>query len=120
MFTETIIGKLNALEEAPWGELHGKPLNPRGLAQRLRRYGVSSKTVRIGNHTAKGYSREDLWDAWERYLPTTKDPDVDVGASTDKSVTSVTTAPNAPRESQPSPSESMEAIRDLFEAEVSQ
>lgn len=93
MFTQAIIDALNGLEEAPWGELQGRPLNPRGLAQRLRKYGVSSKTVRIGDLTAKGYARDDLWDAWERYLLSEEEElssDNPVGASPLGSVTSVT------------------------------
>ena len=30
--------------------------------------GVTQSGVLIGNATAKGYNRADLWDAWERYL----------------------------------------------------
>jgi hypothetical protein len=57
MHTETILGKLNALEYAPWGDLRGKPLDARGLATRLR------------NDVRKGYKAADLADAWSRYLP---------------------------------------------------
>lgn len=67
--TETILEKLHALPEAPWAEMRGgKPLNARGLAHRLGNYGVKSKTIRIGTSTPRGYSREDLKDAWDRYL----------------------------------------------------
>lgn len=70
MSTEDVISGLLKRDEAPWGELvGGKPLNARGLARRLGEYGIKSKTVRIGPTTAKGYSRDDLWDAWSRYLP---------------------------------------------------
>jgi Protein of unknown function (DUF3631) len=44
-------------------------LNARGLSRRLGQYGVSSKTVRIGPTTAKGYAATDLGDAWQRYVP---------------------------------------------------
>jgi len=68
--TDAILSALNGLDEAPWGEIaNGKPLNARGLAQRLKQYGVSSKTVRIGNTTPKGYAAADLADAWARYVP---------------------------------------------------
>lgn len=69
--TETILARLCALDEAPWSELvGGKPLNARGLAQRLNAYGVKSHTVRLDDgKTPKGYRRADLWDAWARYLP---------------------------------------------------
>jgi hypothetical protein len=73
MSTEQILEALEALDEGPWAEIQGgKPLNARGLAQRLRKYGVTSKTVRVGpgpGDTPKGYTREELWDAWQRYLP---------------------------------------------------
>lgn len=66
--TEDILGELHKLEESPWGDLRGKPLDARGLAQRLRPYDIKPTTVRIGASTPKGYRREDLHDAWQRYL----------------------------------------------------
>lgn len=71
MSTEDILTALHALDEAPWADLRGKPLDARGLARRLGRYEVKSKVVRVGDSTPRGYTREDLWDAWGRYLPTT-------------------------------------------------
>ncbi len=67
--TEEILATLNLMDEAPWGELQGKPLNARGLANRLRNYGVSPKNLRVPGGVVKGYAREDLFDAWQRYLP---------------------------------------------------
>lgn len=70
MTTDAILKGLHGMDEAPWSELvAGKPLNARGLATRLGKYGVKSMTVREGKDTAKGYRREDLADAWSRYLP---------------------------------------------------
>jgi hypothetical protein len=69
MHTETILGKLNALEYAPWGDLRGKALDARGLATRLRKYDVHPGDVRLGNDVRKGYKAADLADAWSRYLP---------------------------------------------------
>jgi hypothetical protein len=69
MSTEQILQALHSIDESPWDDLYGKPLNPRGLAQRLRRYEVSSTSVRVGDWTGKGYRKEDLHDAWARYLP---------------------------------------------------
>ena len=69
MSTEAILAALNGLEESPWPDLRGKPLNARGLANRLRPYGVRSVNVRIEGHVLKGYLREDLHDAWSRYCP---------------------------------------------------
>ncbi len=69
--SDFIVTELVKLPEAPWGELvGGKPLNARGLAKRLSQYGVSPKVVRIGSTTARGYTDDDLFDAWSRYLPT--------------------------------------------------
>jgi hypothetical protein len=68
MATKTILRDLIEIEEAPWGDLKGKPLDGRGLARRLRQYGVKSKQVRIGDLTLKGYSREDFHLVWECYL----------------------------------------------------
>ena len=67
--TSELLEILNSMDEAPWGDLRGKPLDSRGLAMRLKKYGIVPKTVRIETATPKGYTRENLYDAWERYLP---------------------------------------------------
>jgi hypothetical protein len=67
--TKVVLERLNALEEAPWGDLRGRPLDARSLAMRLRPYNVRSKNLNQGGGTVlKGYSREDLHDPWKRYL----------------------------------------------------
>ena len=71
--TETIVETLVELDESPWGDLRGKPLDARGLARRLRKYGVRPADHRFAEGTRKGYRREDFYDAWERYLPTVAD-----------------------------------------------
>ena len=63
-----ILGKLNALEDAPWGDLRGKELDSRGLASRLRKFDIHPKDVRLGEDVRKGYKAEDLADSWPRYL----------------------------------------------------
>jgi Protein of unknown function (DUF3631) len=82
MPTTAILAALHDLKESPWGDLRGKPLDDRGLAKRLHAYGIKSTNVRVGAATPKGYRREDLVDAWQRYLP----------PSPDKSATSATIA----------------------------
>lgn len=67
--TDAIIKRLCAMDESPWSDIRGKPIDSRGIAARLRGYGISSKVVRIGEHTFRGYRRADLHDAWARYLP---------------------------------------------------
>lgn len=76
LHTETILDRLHHPEEsgldadAPWPELRGKPLDTRGLASMLQQYGVKPRKVRQpGGPPKKGYRRDDLWDAWQRYLP---------------------------------------------------
>lgn len=68
LWTERIIEKLVALPESPWGDLRGKPLSDRRLAALLRPYGVSSKQIKLDNINQRGYRRDDLLDAWTRYV----------------------------------------------------
>lgn len=56
-------------DDAPWADLYGVGINARKLAGLLRQYGVKSKKVRIDDFTQQGYTREDLHDTWQRYLP---------------------------------------------------
>jgi hypothetical protein len=69
--TDTLLKRLRALEEAPWDDVDGKgkPLDARGLANRLRPFDVRPKVLREGQKTPRGYERADLADAWRRYLP---------------------------------------------------
>ncbi|MFL0357564.1 DUF3631 domain-containing protein [Erythrobacter sp. GH1-10] len=73
--TTDILDALNCMDEAPWGDIRGKPLDARRLARRLAKYDVKPKTIRMyqglggSSKTAKGYSRDDLHDVWQRYLP---------------------------------------------------
>ena len=69
--SKAILQALMAMEEAPWADLRGKPLDERGLAYRLKQYGVKSKTIRQGSFTPRGYIRGDLIDLWSRYIPAT-------------------------------------------------
>lgn len=80
MRTEDIINALIALDESPWGDLRGKPLDSRKLSSELKKYEVLRKTFKDdSNRPVKGYmvaGHEDrdgvsvgLKDAWTRYLP---------------------------------------------------
>jgi hypothetical protein len=84
MLTADILGLLTTLEEAPWSDLKGKPLDARRLASLLRPYDITSTTVRVEAVVGKGYRRIDLYDAWTRY----------VGVTAKGEVTSVTSATN--------------------------
>jgi Protein of unknown function (DUF3631) len=77
-----------------------KPLDARGLATYARLYEVTSTTVRSGDGHGKGYKREDLWDAWSRYLPTSPQESVTSGTAgtyddPDTDVTDVTASTEA-------------------------
>jgi len=68
--SDALLEQLCALDESPWADLRGKPLDARGLARMLRKYDVTPKVIRVGNSTPRGYDRADLEDVWARYLPT--------------------------------------------------
>jgi Protein of unknown function (DUF3631) len=67
--TENLCARLAAMEESPWGDLKGHTIDARGLAYRLRPYGVHPHVVRIGDKTSRGYQLSDFADPWNRYLP---------------------------------------------------
>ena len=91
MPTDAILDALYRLDEAPWGDLvGGRPLNPRGLAKRLGPYGVKSKNIRVRALVVKGYTRDDLADAWSRYLSPPPSPQ--------ESATSATPSPEEPED----------------------
>ncbi len=77
MTTSLILSGLHAMDESPWADLKGKPLDARSLSYRLTQYGIHPTTVRCGMTVAKGYKRCDLNDAWSRYLPETPQPEPD-------------------------------------------
>jgi hypothetical protein len=70
--TADILTALCELDEAPWADLDGKPLDSRRLAGFLKPYGVLSKDIKFpGGGVAKGYRATGpggLADAWQRYL----------------------------------------------------
>ena len=72
--TKHIIERLVEIEEAPWGDLRGKPIDSRRLAGMLRQYSISSLNIRDEmDRVVKGYTREALHDSWIRYLPSVAD-----------------------------------------------
>ena len=70
IFTRDVVGRLNLIEERPWlGLKKRKEVTGQWLAQQLQTYGVRSKTLRIGQERAKGYERQELVEAFRRYVP---------------------------------------------------
>ncbi|MFP8885017.1 DUF3631 domain-containing protein [Streptomyces mangrovi] len=75
MPTAVILECLNAIEDAPWGDLGGKPLTSRGLSRMLGEYvtgdnkPIKPRPIRTASGVPRGYYAEDLADAWTRYCP---------------------------------------------------
>lgn len=66
--TDLLVQGLIEIDESPWGDMKGKPIDSRGLARRVKPYGVAPKQVRVGEVSKKGYERASFFDAWARYL----------------------------------------------------
>jgi len=74
------------MDEAPWGDLYGRPLTTRRLAQELERYGVRPVEWKEAGVKARGYvtysteatksalAQTGLSDAWSRYLESGETP----------------------------------------------
>ena len=58
LWTETLLDRLCSRDESPWKDIYGKALNDRGLAKRLKGYGIKSRDVRVGDKAKKGYSAD--------------------------------------------------------------
>jgi len=70
LHTKTVLDRLHALEDAPWGDLFGRQITSHDLSKRLKPYGVAPTDVREpGSPNRKGYRRDTLYEAWSRYLP---------------------------------------------------
>ncbi|MFF7148110.1 DUF3631 domain-containing protein [Streptomyces griseoaurantiacus] len=73
--TVAILDRLNALDDAPWADLQGKPLDNRRLSRMLAEYmtadnePITSRNIKTAGSVLKGYHAADLWDAWQRYCP---------------------------------------------------
>lgn len=67
------------LEESPWGDLHGRPLDTRKLARLLKPYGLKPKGIRVGDTTPRGYHPDDFTDAFSRYL---RSPEISATSAT--------------------------------------
>jgi Protein of unknown function (DUF3631) len=70
MRTEEILDELCSLPESRWRHLHGhgNAITDRDLSRLLKPYDIRSKDVWVESRSAKGYSADDLRDAWERYV----------------------------------------------------
>ena len=58
--SDALLAQLTSMDESPWADLRGKPLDARGLARMLKKYDVKPKVIRVGDSTPRGYDRADL------------------------------------------------------------
>ena len=67
--TAAMLEKLKEIETSPWCDWSkGKGLTPNGLSRLLKPFGISPRTIRVEEKTAKGYLAESFNDAFARYL----------------------------------------------------
>jgi hypothetical protein len=72
LHTTTILARLNALEDSPWGSWNDdKGIKAHELAKHTKRYRTHAKTTQlwIEGQNKQGYKRAWFEDAWTRYLP---------------------------------------------------
>lgn len=73
--TVAVLERLHSLDEAPWADMGGRPLDARGLSKLLREYmtgdntPIAARNIKTGGGVLKGYYAADLADAWQRYCP---------------------------------------------------
>ncbi|MER6733606.1 DUF3631 domain-containing protein [Streptomyces puniciscabiei] len=73
--TVAILDRLNAMDDAPWADLGGRPLDSRRLSKMLAEYmtadvePITSRNIKTAGSVLKGYYAADLSDAWARYCP---------------------------------------------------
>jgi hypothetical protein len=67
--TSDILAQLIELEESPWGDLRGKPLDARRLSKLLSEYDVKPRQLYFGSDQLRGYEASDFKEVWLRYLP---------------------------------------------------
>lgn len=82
MTTGDILAQLHDLEDAPWADLKGAPLDARGLAGLLAPYEVKSTKVKVSGRSLQGYRADQLADAWARYLTPTAESEGSGGSGT--------------------------------------
>lgn len=69
IFSHELVNELNADNEANWCVWNnGRGITPRNLAKYLKEFGIVSKSMRIGFDNAKGYSKKQFTDTFNRYL----------------------------------------------------
>jgi hypothetical protein len=73
LFSSTLVDSLAALPNRPWST-SDPPINQTWLGRRLSTFDVRSRTIRIGDHRAKGYEAADFIKASTASLVPSSDP----------------------------------------------
>ena len=93
--TAELIKELIADDEKPWNTYNkGFQIKPRQIAAKLKGYGIHSKTIRIGFETAKGYEKDQLAEAFSRYIPAIPLPSVTTSQTAPRAALPVTDNPS--------------------------
>lgn len=108
MPTEAILTALHELDESPWGDLRGKPVDSRWLSRQLGKYEVKSKNLRIEDKVMRGYEAADLSDPWSRYVADSDNPIGELGQTTKSGATEP--LPLSPQESATSATRATDAL----------
>jgi hypothetical protein len=70
IFSRSMVAALNDSPDRPWSAMrNGKEISELWLSQQLRPYGIRPRTIRDGEMTAKGYTKEDFTEVFQRYIP---------------------------------------------------
>lgn len=70
--TVDLLKSLCADDERPWSTYNrGLPIKPRQLASKLAGYGIHSKNIKINFGVLKGFTLDQLTEAFKRYIPAT-------------------------------------------------
>ncbi|MFC9694673.1 DUF3631 domain-containing protein [Kribbella sp. NPDC056951] len=67
--TAVLLERLKADPEAPWATHGASGLTPMKMGNLLRDFEIRSANIRFTTGQAKGYTRSDFIDAWNRYCP---------------------------------------------------
>lgn len=67
--SKELVSQLHHETDAPWSECNnGRAITTSFVAKLLKPYGISSKVIRFGDNTKRGYVLSDFQDAFARYL----------------------------------------------------
>jgi hypothetical protein len=70
IFSKWIVESVVRMSDRPWTEVHkGHQITEMRLSRKLKSFGIASRTIRIGEVTAKDFHREEFDNAFARSLP---------------------------------------------------